>query len=53
MNSYVTVLGLQKAIEELKHSFDLGFMETAAHQTLLMGKNGAYLEARGHVDFAL
>ena len=47
--SYVTLLGLRKAIEELKHSIESGFMEMAAHKTLLIGNTRAYPEARGHI----
>ena len=53
MNSYMTVLSLEKGIEVFKQSIDSGFMETAAHQTFLMGNTGVYLDARGHVLFAL
>ena len=49
----MTILILRKGIEELKHSIDSGSMEMAAHPTLLMGNNGAYLDARDHVYFTL
>ena len=49
----MTLLILCKGIEESKHSIDSGIMETAAHPTLLMGNNGAYLDVRGHVYFTL
>ena len=53
VNSYATVLNLRKGIEDLKHSIHSRIMETAAHQTLLMGNTGVYLEATGHVYFTV